>query len=241
VAASKADQRADKAPENQASPAMKKKNIHPLYLLAAVGLAAVGGAWLFREPILLAMGDYLVVQDELQPADVIHVIAGEDYRTEHAIALYQQGYARVIFFTGGWCETYQYYHGQHGAQLALAAGVPQEAIAFDDAVVTSTYSEAERLKAWIGQSEEPVTSVMVVSDPFHMRRAQWVYRRVLGEGVDVLMAPVPFEETIYRRAWWTNSDSQRYISNEYLKLIYYPLRYQLSWGWIKDWLASAVY
>ena len=31
---------------------------------------------LIHEPVLLAVGDFLVIQNELQPADVIHIISG---------------------------------------------------------------------------------------------------------------------------------------------------------------------
>ena len=69
-------------------------------ILIIVGLL---GATLFltHERIFLAVGDFLVVRDKLEPADIIHVIAGEDYRTDYAIHLYQQGYGRLLFFTGG--------------------------------------------------------------------------------------------------------------------------------------------
>ena len=53
-----------------------------------------------REPILFAVGDFLVIEDALQPADVIHVISGPDDRTDYAIQLYKQGYGKQIFFTG---------------------------------------------------------------------------------------------------------------------------------------------
>jgi len=48
-------------------------------------------SFLSKDRILLAVGDFLVVQDELKPVDVIHVIAGDDYRTDYAIQLYKQG------------------------------------------------------------------------------------------------------------------------------------------------------
>ncbi len=206
-----------------------------IVLLSAVFLGAV--AFLSREKILLAVGEYLVVEDELVPVDVIHVIAGEDYRTEYAIQLYLQGYARYIFFTGGWCSFHNYYHGDHGRQLALLRGVPPEAIAFDDSSVTSTYAEAVLLKAWIDQRSTPIRSVMVVSDPFHMRRARWTYRQVMKEGSKILMAPVPFEQTNYKRHWWADETSQQFVKEEYIKSGYYILRYKLTWGKLREWLA----
>jgi len=193
---------------------------------------------LAHEPILQAIGDHLVVQDALQPADVIHIIAGADYRAEYAIRLYQEGYGKRLFFTGGWCPEIQGEHGEWGRALALARGVPAGAIVTDDTDVTSTYAEVLRLRAYIAQSPEPIRSVIVVSDPFHMRRVQWTCWRVLGPGIRVQMAPVPFELTPYQRRWWADPASRQYVGEEYLKAVYYIARYQLAFGRLKEWLAS---
>lgn len=193
---------------------------------------------LLREPILQAIGDFLIIQDELHPADVIHVIAGMDDRTDYAIQLYKQGYGKAIFFTGGWCTSHNLYHGQQGRKLALEQGVPQEAIAFDDSQVTSTYAEVVQLKEFITQSQVPVRSVIVVSDPFHMRRARWTYRHVLGDQISVQMAPVPFGLSSYQRRWWTDEASQKYVKDEYLKILYYYARYQFNLGPLQGWLVS---
>jgi uncharacterized SAM-binding protein YcdF (DUF218 family) len=205
-----------------------------LIAVAAIGLLL----FLFRERWLLFLGDFLIVEDRLRAGDVIHVIAGEDYRTDYAIQLYKSGYGKKLFFTGGWCKKHQYDHGVHGQQISLAAGVPLDAIAFDDAAVTSTYMEAERLRGWILQSPYPVRSVIVVSDPLHMRRARWTYQRVLGDDIEVQMAPVPFELTPYERAWWRNREGRSYVWTEYQKYVYYILRYQLSRGRLQEWLIS---
>jgi uncharacterized SAM-binding protein YcdF (DUF218 family) len=205
-----------------------------LFTLLLLGVSL----FLFREPIALAVGDFLVIRDDLQPADVIHVIAGEDYRTDYAIQLYKQGYGKQIFFTGGWCTFHNLYHGEHGRELALQQGVPPEAIAIDDSFVTSTYSETVRLKEFIAQSQAPIRSVIVVSDAYHMRRARWTSRRLLGDEIQVQMAPVPFEMSPYQRRWWTDEASRAYVKEEYLKMFYYYARYRLSLGPMRQWLAS---
>jgi uncharacterized SAM-binding protein YcdF (DUF218 family) len=194
--------------------------------------------FIFRERWLLGIGDFLIVEDRLQPADVIHVIAGEDYRTDYAIQLYKHGYAKKLFFTGGWCTYHQYNHGAHGQEKSLAAGLLLEAIAFDDAAVISTYMEAERLRDWISKSPYPVRSIIVVSDPFHMRRARWTYERVLEDNIEVQMAPVPFDLTSYERSWWKSREGRSYVWTEYQKYVYYILRYQLSRGSLQEWLSS---
>ena len=194
--------------------------------------------FLTHERILLAVGDFLVVQDKLQTADVIHVIAGPDHRTDYGIRLYQQGYSRQIFFTGGWCPLHNVYHGPHGRERALEQRLRLEAIAIDDSRVISTYSEVVRLKEFMAQSQAPIRSVIVVSDPHHMRRARWAYRQVLGDEIGVRMAPVPFELSPYQRQWWTDGNSVKMVKDEYVKFVYYFARYRVSWGPAREWLAS---
>jgi uncharacterized SAM-binding protein YcdF (DUF218 family) len=194
--------------------------------------------FVFREQWLLSLGDFLVIQDHLHSADVIHVIAGEDYRTDYAIQLYKQGYGKMLFFAGGWCVYHHYKHGEHAQARSLAQGVSMGDIAFDDSSVTSTYAEAEKLKEWIAHSPTPIHSVIIVSDPFHMRRARWTYRKLLGDKIEVQMAPVLFELTSYRRRWWTDQASRNYVRAEYEKFMYYVLRYQISRGEFHDWLVS---
>jgi uncharacterized SAM-binding protein YcdF (DUF218 family) len=185
----------------------------------------------FRQQIELAIGNFLVVSDDLSPVDVIHVIAGDDYRTEYAIQLYKQGYARQLFFTGGWCVYHNYYHGEHGLQLALAAGVPRQAVFYDDSPVLSTYDEALLLKNYL-DANPSLKSVMVVSDPFHMRRSQWTYQHIFRRGYKILMAPVPFDQTPFKQQWWTDNLSQVYVKAEYEKIVYYFFRYQLNIKWL---------
>ena len=213
---------------------MSKRRIQTITGFVILLLALV----VFREQWLQWIGDYLIVDDSLKPADVIHVIAGDDYRTEYAIQLYKQGEAGTIFFTGGWCDTHLYYHGEHGREVSLAAGLPPQAIASDDTAVTSTYMEAERLKVWIDHSPRPIRSVIVVSDPFHMRRVSWIYHWVFGDRIRVQMAPVPFNLTPYQRAWWKDPESRAYVQVEYEKLAFNLLRYRLSSGKFQEWLSS---
>jgi len=197
---------------------------------------ALGGA---HEWVLLAVGDALVIRDELVPADVIHVISGPDHRTDHAIQLYQQGYGRRMFFTGGWCPEIEGNHAERGRDRAVEQGVPEQAVAIDGSWVTSTYSEALRLKAFLDGAEQPgIRSVIVVSDAHHLRRARWAYRQVLGAEIELQMAAVPFEQSPFRRRWWTDAASRQFVWGEYRKIVYYHLRYRYSRGLFREWLAS---
>jgi uncharacterized SAM-binding protein YcdF (DUF218 family) len=186
-----------------------------------------------RELIGLMLADYLIVQDNPASAEVIHVIAGDDYRTEYAIQLYKQGLAKAIFFTGGWCTFHKYNHGEHGMQLALSQGVPPEAIAYDDSPVFSTYDETLLLKKYLAKTLPSAQSIIVVSDPFHMRRARWTNEMVFGKELKISMQPVPFDQTPFKQHWWTDGISRGYVRDEYIKMVFYYFRYQLGWTWLK--------
>lgn len=214
---------------------MRRRHIN----IIAVAVLIFGAAlFLLRERILLAAGDFLIVQDTLQPADLIHVIAGPDEQSDYAIQLYQEGYGAKVFFTGGWCRSHNFYHGRHGKERALAHGVPPSAIAIDDSPVTSTYGEVSRLKEFIFESKAPIRSVIAVSDPYHMRRARWTYRQILEDKVGLRMAPVPFKLSPFKRHWWTDHASRMMVADEYTKIGYYLARYQFSCGFMRKWLAS---
>lgn len=208
-----------------------------VYLLLALAMAAAVALVITRQTWLRGLGDFLVVSEPLQHADVIHVISGPDNRTGYAIELYQAGYADQLFFTGGWCSDYQEDHAIHARRLALLQGVPLQAIATDSLSVLTTYQEAEQLKAWIEASPRPVESVLVVSEPFHMRRARWVYQAVLGRDFRVIMAPLPFSQSLYRRDWWTDAASRQMVGAEYLKLGFYYFRYWAPIPALRNWLA----
>lgn len=209
------------------------------FIYAVIGLVLIGGlVYSFRERILLAIGNFLIIQDQLEPVDVIHVISGPDHRTAYGIQLYNEGYAKYLFFTGGWCAEIQGVHADRSRQQSLEQGIPASAIGSDSYQVTSTYQEVERLKVWIDQSQIPIRSIIVVSDPHHMRRARWVYKQQFGKDVKVIMAPVPFDQSPYLQRWWGDAASRTMVRDEYIKFVYYIVRYKLSWGPIKEWLAS---
>lgn len=184
------------------------------------------------------VGSYLILEDHLRKTDLIHVLSGPDYRTEYGNELMKKGFADHIFFTGGGNLCDNEVSAICSEKIALAAGIPADKIIMDSTDIINTYDEAERLNALINNSSFPIHSVIVVSDPFHMRRVRWTYQKVLGNRVKLIMAPVPFEMTNLSEYWWRNYESRKMVRNEYAKLIYYILRYQIAHGRFQLWLAS---
>jgi uncharacterized SAM-binding protein YcdF (DUF218 family) len=208
---------------------MKKSLTALLILVFLLGMCAFS---------LRPLGDSLVVQDPLEKADLITASSGPEYRIIYAAELYKKGLGAVLFYTGGYSEENQRSEANWSKYLAKITGVPEEAITIDETSVISTYDEAAILQKYIETHPDTIHSIILVTDAYHTRRAKWIYQRVLGEGIHIIMAPVPFDRTELSKTWWSDAKSRRFVFNEHLKYLYYILRYQLATGSFQKWLSQ---
>lgn len=202
-------------------------------LIVAVSIIILFG---MISALLQPIGDYLIIQDKPKKVDMIVTSSGAEYRTEYAIELYKQGLAPKLFFTGGYSEKNQRVEAEWSRRLALDAGAPDDAVIIDTTDVVSTYQEALRLRNYIDAHPETISTIMIVTDPYHTRRAKWAYKTVFGDQLKVRMVPVPFEKTNLSKTWWKDANSSKMVWNEYVKLVFYIIRYELSTGELKTWL-----
>jgi len=198
---------------------------------AAVLLIAAGALWLARWRILAAAGRFLVDDDTARRADLILLLNGDlDTRPAAAAALWKQGLApRIAIARSESSRAVQMGLVPNvtdlGIEMLLRDGVPRSAI---DEIpfpggVTSTHDEARALRAWL--RGRPARSIVVVTNAIHTRRARWIFTREL-RGMDVVLAfhAVPDRRYSVER-WWDNEHGFLGVYNEYLKLVYYRLRY----------------
>ncbi len=202
------------------------------WLLALAALLAAGGAlWLGRGRILAAAGALLVDADAPQRVDLILLLNGDlDTRPAAAAALWKRGLApRIAIARSESSRAVQMGLVPNVTDLALEMlrreGVPREEI--DEMPfpggVTSTRDEAVALRAWLRQ--HPARSLLVVTNAIHTRRARWIISRELrGAGIRILFFAVPDRRYRLER-WWDNEHGFLGVYNEYLKLVYYRLRY----------------
>lgn len=182
----------------------------------------------FRETTLFGVGDFLIVEDTLKPADLIHVLGGGDVgRVDHGVALYKQGLGKMMFFTGGRVEPRGMYNLPDSflsGDYAELQGVSPEDILLRGDTAANTYEEALMLRKLLDK-ENAIHSVIIVSTPYHLLRARWVFNKIVGYRVGLQYAPVPFAISQYQQRWWEDKLSLAMVKNEYLKLLYYFLRY----------------
>ena len=196
-------------------------------------LLAAGG-------LSIAAGYFLVIQDDLGKADLCLAMGGGNHRADYAVQLYHDGLcSRLIFINGH--PRYQSFAETRKA-MAVEKDVPAEAVLTDSTRVYSTYAEVAQLKAFVdGNPALAPESITLVSDPYHMRRTRLAFDWIFQGEIRVQMAPLPFNLTRQRRHWWTHPATVSMVGREYVKLVYYWLRYRLPFKPLNDWLAPLEY
>jgi uncharacterized SAM-binding protein YcdF (DUF218 family) len=210
----------------------KKRFLTFLLITGAALIVAVGLALVFRARLLTAAADYLIVDDPLQPADVIFVLNG-DYNTRpfQAAELYYQGLAPLILIARAESQPAEKLGlVQNETDISVAVmeklGVPADRIVVLPVPggVTSTFDEAGQLRQYV--EENGIRRVLLVTSAFHTRRARWVIEKELaGLPVSLEVTAVPyagFDAT----NWWRNENGLITLNNEYIKLFYYYWKYR---------------
>jgi len=178
-----------------------------------LGLLYVG-----RGFILEKAGRYLYYKDELKPADVIVVLAGEETeRVEYGAKLLKEGWARKdkIILTGGplvWKYTWASLMQEH----AVSLGVPKSAILLADKSRT-TEEDAAFTKELM--TKHGYKSCILVTSPYHSRRALKIFKKIMGNKIRIISAPS--EEVWFQfDEWWQRERDRARVLDEYSKFIW---------------------
>jgi uncharacterized SAM-binding protein YcdF (DUF218 family) len=194
-------------------PSMKRL----LAFAAVVGVAAA--LWFGRGRIVGGAADFLVVSDPLKPADLIQILGGGEERVGYAVELYRKGLGKKLLFTGNSPD-----HGPSAklfhtsANRVLSQGIPATAILDLHSQATTTYGEAAELRQVLSAHPE-IRRVLVVTSPYHSRRARSIFRREIPAGVDLRMATVPVEKINLAGRWWNNRQVRTSAWLEYRKTL----------------------
>jgi uncharacterized SAM-binding protein YcdF (DUF218 family) len=189
--------------------------------LAATGAAALAlGAAVWHAASFLAAPAGIP-----QPADCIVALGGDTGdRIATTLDLYRRGLAPSILLTGvedAPGDARRAYLDWRAAYL-VKAGVPSAAILYDEHSANSR-DEARNTLALV--NARGWNSVLVVSDPPHMRRLALAWSKAFaGTGKNYILvasAPAWWQE----RAWWQNERAAQFVIAEYIKLGYYLARY----------------
>jgi uncharacterized SAM-binding protein YcdF (DUF218 family) len=179
----------------------------------------------------------LIVVNDLSHADAMVVLSGSSAyveRTHRAAQLFREGRAPKIILTNdsqqsGWSNELQrnpLFIERAAGELTGAGGVPEAEIEILEQAVSSTYEEALLVRRHA--ETHGLRSILIVTSAYHSRRALWTFRKVFeGSGITVgLTIVMPGEQMPPPATWWLHVRGWKAVAGEYLKLIYYWLRYR---------------
>jgi uncharacterized SAM-binding protein YcdF (DUF218 family)/glycosyltransferase involved in cell wall biosynthesis len=199
--------------------------------IQALGTAVALYLLLFYTPLIWWIGAPLKIAAPPGPADAIVVFAGGvgesgkagvgfQERVTQAVALYKAGYAPRVIFSSGYVFTIR--EAEMMKAVAVDNGVPADAILLEEKAA-NTFENVNYTRRIL--DDNGWRRILLVSSPYHMRRALWTWHNVAPE-VSVTPTPVP-QSDFYASSWGASFDQIRGILHEYAALTYYWVRNQL--------------
>ena len=201
-------------------------------------LRAIAAAAAFVVALAVLAGPiarFLIVRAEPARAGVVVVLSGAsvyDERVRYGSTLLREGRGNTLVLTndglrGRWSRRRQanLTSVERATDAVVDAGIPEQHLTILPTRVNSTYDEAVVVRRFAEKTG--IKSVLVVTSPYHSRRALWVFRRVLGPaGVDVGVAsPLPGEQSPRPEVWWLSRIGWHSVALEYVKLVYYRIKH----------------
>lgn len=201
---------------------------HKRFLIAIVVIFLFVMLLVFTHQIWLTkLAQFLIVQTDISPCDVIIMLSGGTERFRHSVDLYKQGFAPNIILNLDSQTPIKFADVQIDWRdiLTLArekGDIPETALLIIEGV-SSTYDDARLSREEM--QKRGFRSAIVVTSPYHTRRARMVFRKVYKDS-GILLCYSPVEKSWFRvEKWWTRERELITVINESIKLVFYWLRY----------------
>lgn len=157
-------------------------------------------------------------------ADLLFALGGDNgARANGVLDLYRKGYApRILLGAEGVHSKTRPAFLSWRVQYLVSEGVPESVLLYDRRSVSSWEEAVHTLQL---MREKKFNSVLVVSDPAHMRRLSWVWGKVYeGSGKTFTLVAADTEGWDAEH-WWRTSPNAQFVFSEYIKLAYYFVQY----------------
>ena len=187
--------------------------------------------------IVPKLGQWLVVEDELQESDLIVVLMGSVYdRILEAVDLYDEGYSDKVVLINSYITAKDiiidrgieaYGNTMLSKMAAMDLGVPDDDIIVLDGNSRSTNDEAMTIREYVRNNKE-IESIILVTSKFHSGRAKKIFEKalsVLDREIDIYCSPSKYDPSNVNH-WWSNREDFEWVVFEYLKLVNFYFREQ---------------
>jgi uncharacterized SAM-binding protein YcdF (DUF218 family) len=180
-----------------------------LRLMALLVLSFFAGIiYLARQPLLRGAAAFWIVQDRIEPADVIIVIGDDDFtagRAKEAAALFQARWAPQIVASGRMLRPYASIADLMARDLE-SQGVPTSAIVPFSHRADGTLEEAEELRVLIDQ--KGWRRILLVTSNYHTRRARYIFHKVLPGTIRLEVAGAS-DSAFEPGSWWESRQGRK--------------------------------
>jgi len=189
-----------------------------LFLIPAVLVAFIIGVSFYLQP-----NDFMGCQDaplasstNCQTADAIIVVSGGDTnaRTDQGIALYQQGWADTLIFSGAAQDKSGPSNAAAMRTRALEQGVPENAIFVEENSAT-TEENAANTKTVL--KDNNIKTVILVTSGYHQRRAALEFEKLGGE-IAIRNYPL-INDKDWSLFWWLTPRGWWLAGSEVVKVV----------------------
>lgn len=150
----------------------KRRKRFLIWTASIIGLPSV---WILAISIAVVLGGKSNSDAEGEAAIVLGAAVWDDEpslvfaaRIDHAIKLYQNGQVKYIVTTGGKSPEDSLSEGEAARRYAMERGVPDQAILVES---ESTSTQENLANAKSVMQENGLSEAVIVSDPYHLRRA----------------------------------------------------------------------
>ncbi len=139
-------------------------------------------------------------QSGCQSVDAIVAISGGDTaaRTAQAIAMYKNGWADLLVFSGAAADKEGPSNAETMKRQAIEAGVPMKDILVDETSETTKQNAANTTTLF---QEHNIHSVILVTSAYHQRRAGLEFGALAGSSVMIINHPVASDDQ-WSQWWW---------------------------------------
>jgi uncharacterized SAM-binding protein YcdF (DUF218 family) len=174
--------------------------------------------------VFLRIGQWLVVQDPLQPAAAIAVLSGGmPDRALEAARVYKQGYASRVWLTHStepgatMAKLSIPFVGEeeYDRQILIRGGVPADSIEVLDPPIVNTADEMQTIGKAL--QKQQLRTVILVTSAVHTRRTKTIWNKITSNSGVAFVHPVS-NDSYDGAHWWRNTHDALDVVREVLGL-----------------------
>jgi len=191
-----------------------KKNI-TLSLILLIAIVAV----------FLSIGNWLVVNDDINKSDVIIVISGgQGERVKHAVKLFQEHFADTLIISG--CPGEENINEAIPMRdMAVQLGVSSGNIILDVLERHGLGTGVQAVTIREIMKKHHFKSAILVTSNYHTRRALFIFKRAFKNTDIKLSVTNPADGTFKPKEWWKSKKNFKRGVIEIVKLLWYWISY----------------